>query len=88
MKRTSSDELLPTPTHLPESDLLPATLPDTSAEQAQSEPTLFNRTAANPSMEMYDDGEGVEENKVKAFEWYQKAADQGHAAAQFTPTTN
>ncbi len=144
MKRTSSDELLPTPTHLPESDLLPATLPDTSAEQAQSEPTLFNRTAANPSMEMvddvnrpstpvhthsaleksprstnailvalpnttddslenlkkaalsgdkkaqfnvgvmYDEGEAIQVDKEKAFEWYQKPAGQGHPGTQFT----
>lgn len=26
---------------------------------------------------MYDNGEGVEQNYGKAFEWYTKAADQG-----------
>ena len=33
--------------------------------------------------EMYDKGEGVEVDKVKAFEWYQKAAVQGYSKAQF-----
>ena len=31
---------------------------------------------------MYDEGEGVPEDNVKAIEWYQKAAEQGYADAQ------
>jgi hypothetical protein len=32
---------------------------------------------------MYDIGEGVPENNAEAVNWYRKAADQGHAKAQF-----
>ena len=32
---------------------------------------------------MCDDGEGVPQDKAAAFAWYQKAAEQGHAKAQF-----
>jgi hypothetical protein len=32
---------------------------------------------------MYANGEGVAQDNAKAVEWYQKAADQGHARAQF-----
>ncbi len=52
MKRTLGDELLPTPTQLPESEFTPAIPPDTTAEQTQSEPALLNRTAVNPPIEM------------------------------------
>ena len=52
MKRTLSDELLPTPSQQPQSELTTATLPNTTAEQTRSEPTLLNRTAVNPSIEM------------------------------------
>ena len=52
MKRTLGDELLPTPTQLPESESPPAIPPETTAEQTQSEPALFNRTASSSSMEM------------------------------------
>lgn len=31
----------------------------------------------------YDRGDGVKENKEKAFKWYCRAAEQGHIAAQF-----
>ena len=31
---------------------------------------------------MYDNGEGVAEDDIKAVAWYQKAADQGYAGAQ------
>lgn len=31
----------------------------------------------------YDSGDGVKENKEKAFKWYCRAAEQGHIAAQF-----
>ena len=32
---------------------------------------------------MYDGGEGVTQDKEKAVQWYQKAAEQGHADAQY-----
>jgi hypothetical protein len=32
---------------------------------------------------MYLDGKGVPQNDTKAVEWYQKAADQGFASAQY-----
>ncbi|WP_294911393.1 tetratricopeptide repeat protein, partial [uncultured Gilliamella sp.] len=32
---------------------------------------------------MYDDGEGIEQDKVKAAYWYTKAAEQGEANAQY-----
>ena len=32
---------------------------------------------------MYANGQGVKQDYFKAVEWYQKAADQGHAAAQY-----
>ena len=32
---------------------------------------------------MYENGEGVEEDYASAIEWYQLAADQEYAAAQF-----
>lgn len=31
---------------------------------------------------MYDNGLGINENKIKAYEWWLKAAKQGHATAQ------
>lgn len=31
----------------------------------------------------YDKGQGVDKNDVEAFQWFQKAAEQGHAKAQF-----
>ena len=31
---------------------------------------------------MYNDGDGAEQDNVKAFTWYKKAAEQGHIAAQ------
>ena len=33
---------------------------------------------------MYDKGDGVLQNYVKAAEWFQKAAEQGHAKAQLS----
>ena len=33
--------------------------------------------------ESYDDGDGVKENKEKAFKWYSRAAEQGHVDAQY-----
>ena len=32
---------------------------------------------------MYDNGYGVPENDAEAIKWYRKAADQGHANAQY-----
>ena len=32
---------------------------------------------------MYQYGQGVKQDYFKAFEWYQKAADQGYALAQY-----
>jgi TPR repeat protein len=32
---------------------------------------------------MYRDGEGVTKDNMKAIEWFQKAASQGHETAQF-----
>ena len=32
---------------------------------------------------MYEDGQGVIQNDVKAGEWYLKAAEQGHVRAQY-----
>ena len=32
---------------------------------------------------MYDSGDGVDFNKKKAFEWFEKAAEQGDAEAQY-----
>ena len=32
---------------------------------------------------MYRNGHGVDVNHKKAFEWYEKAAEQGHAYAQY-----
>jgi len=32
---------------------------------------------------MYDNGQGVKQDYAKAIEYYQKAADQGYAAAQY-----
>ena len=32
---------------------------------------------------MYENGEGVPKDSVKAVEWYRKAAEQGYAPAQF-----
>ena len=32
---------------------------------------------------MYEFGEGVPENDAEAVKWYRKAADQGHAQAQY-----
>ena len=32
---------------------------------------------------MYDEGEGVPEDDKEAVKWYRKAAEQGHAGAQF-----
>ena len=32
---------------------------------------------------MYDNGDGVPENDAEAVKWYRKAADQGHASAQY-----
>ena len=32
---------------------------------------------------MYDQGRGVDVNYKKAIEWYEKAAEQGHAYAQY-----
>ena len=32
---------------------------------------------------MYDNGEGVPENDAEAVKWFRKAADQGHAKAQY-----
>jgi TPR repeat protein len=31
----------------------------------------------------YDQGHGVEKNKSEAFHWYERAAEQCHADAQF-----
>ena len=31
----------------------------------------------------YDKGQGVDKNNLEAFQWFQKAAEQGHANAQF-----
>jgi uncharacterized protein len=31
----------------------------------------------------YGNGDGVKQDKVKAFQWYLKAAEQGHVQAQF-----
>ena len=33
---------------------------------------------------MYDQGQGVPQNDKEALRWYMKAADQGHAKAQFS----
>ena len=33
---------------------------------------------------MYEFGEGVGEDFTKAFQWYRKAAEQGHAEAQYS----
>ena len=33
---------------------------------------------------MYANGQGVKQDYFKAVEWYQKAAEQGYAEAQFT----
>jgi TPR repeat protein len=33
---------------------------------------------------MYDNGEGVLQDDKEAIKWYQKAAEQGHASAQFS----
>ena len=35
---------------------------------------------------MYAEGKGVTKDTVKAVEWYQKAAEQGNAAAQYNLT--
>ena len=32
---------------------------------------------------MYSDGKGVRQDYTKAFEWYQKAADQGNGIGKF-----
>ena len=32
---------------------------------------------------MYDDGEGIEQDKQKAVYWYTKAAEQGYSSAQY-----
>lgn len=32
---------------------------------------------------MYRRGRGIEQNYAKAFEWYKKAAEQGHKRAQY-----
>ena len=32
---------------------------------------------------MYDEGLGVTEDDAEAVKWYRKAADQGHASAQY-----
>ena len=32
---------------------------------------------------MYDNGRGVKQDYIKAVEWYQRAAEQGYAAAQY-----
>jgi uncharacterized protein len=32
---------------------------------------------------MFDNGRGVSKDEMRAFEWYLKAAEQGHASAQF-----
>jgi TPR repeat protein len=32
---------------------------------------------------MYANGEGVNKDKVKTFQWYRKAAEQGYTNAQF-----
>ena len=32
---------------------------------------------------MYDEGDGVEEDDVKAVEWYRKAAEQEYSDAQY-----
>lgn len=42
-----------------------------------------NGWAANKLGLMYDNGEGTEVNKAKAFHWYMKAAVQGIAVAQY-----
>jgi Sel1 repeat len=107
MKRTLGGELLPTPSQRPQPELPPAIPPDTTAEQAQSEPTLFNRTVASSSMEMVS---GINQPPIQPSEHsapekidrstsassaaisatkgdeimsLKKAADQGHAKAQF-----
>ena len=33
---------------------------------------------------MYDEGEGVAKDRQEAVVWFRRAADQGHAMAQFT----
>ena len=40
-------------------------------------------TAQNVLGNCYLNGDGVPKNEIKAFEWYQKAAEQGNAFAQF-----
>ncbi len=39
--------------------------------------TMYNRGKC------YDDGDGVQTNPVEAVKWYRKAAEQGHAEAQY-----
>ena len=41
-----------------------------------------NKQAQAVIGDMYSDGEGVEQNYFKAYEWYEKAANQGYALAQ------
>ena len=56
MKRALSTGHPAAPTDLPlDTNLIEDSFPDPPVEQTQSEPALFNRTAANPSMEMGDE---------------------------------
>ena len=56
MKRELSTGQPAAPTDLPlDTNLIEDSFPDPPVEQTQSEPALFNRTAANPSMEMGDE---------------------------------
>jgi uncharacterized protein len=56
MKRALSTGQPAVPTDLPlDANLVEDSFPDPPVEETQSEPALFNRTAANPSMEMVDE---------------------------------
>ena len=56
MKRTLSDEQLRASTEIPfDANSSDDSFQDPPVEQTQSEPALFNRTAANPPMEMVDE---------------------------------
>ena len=67
-----------------------STLPPTFRRKMRNVEILYQESAAQGNATaqfylggMYDSGHGVSQDHVRAVEWYRKAANQGHALAQF-----
>jgi hypothetical protein len=84
---------LPMPAHDPVRLAKPSSLAitrNTEPNKADGVPAKWNRELVNPEDERsnarglsYAFGRGVQKDEVEAVKWYRKAADQGHAEAQY-----